>query len=119
MTNIFEDLLAKKENLVAKVTKAKEFGWIDQSRCDAILSKIDSDVLTIGVIGQMKCGKSTFLNSFVFEDEILPSATTPMTAALSVITYGEDKKIVAEFYNEDEWAEMKVQAQTSPSMAVR
>lgn len=110
MTNIFEDLLAKKENLVAKVTKAKEFGWIDQSRCDAILSKIDSDVLTIGVIGQMKCGKSTFLNSFVFEDEILPSATTPMTAALSVITYGEDKKIVAEFYNEDEWAEMKVQA---------
>lgn len=110
MTNIFEDLLAKKENLVAKVTKAKEFGWIDQSRCDAILSKIDSDVLTIGVIGQMKCGKSTFLNSFVFEDEILPSATTPMTAALSVITYGEDKKIVAEFYNEDEWAEMKIQA---------
>lgn len=110
MTNIFEDILAKKENLIAKVTKAKEFGWIDQSRYDAILNKINSDVLTIGVIGQMKCGKSTFLNSFVFEDEILPSATTPMTAALSVITYGEDKKIVAEFYNDDEWAEMKAQA---------
>lgn len=110
MNNIFEELLAKKENLIDKVTKAKEFGWIDQSRCDEIIDKINSDVLTIGVIGQMKCGKSTFLNSFVFEDEILPSATTPMTAALSVITYGEEKKVVAEFYNEDEWAEMKAQS---------
>lgn len=110
MNNIFEELLAKKENLIAKVNKAKDFGWIDQARCDEIVEKINSDVLTIGVIGQMKCGKSTFLNSFVFEDEILPSATTPMTAALSVITYGEEKKIVAEFYNEEEWAEMKIQA---------
>lgn len=40
----------------------------------------------------MKCGKSTFLNSFIFEDDILPAATTPMTAALSVITYGEKEK---------------------------
>ena len=107
---MFEALRGKKEKLSAMVKKAKEFGWIDAKQCDDILHKIESDVLTIGVIGQMKCGKSTFLNSFVFEDDILPSATTPMTAALSVITYGQDKKIVAEFYNEDEWAEMKVQA---------
>lgn len=110
MANLFETLQSKKKGLVFKVEKAKEFGWIDENRCKEILSKIDNDVLTIGVIGQMKCGKSTFLNSFVFEDDILPSATTPMTAALSVITYGEKKRIVAEFYNEDEWAEMKAQA---------
>ena len=61
----------------------------------------------------MKCGKSTFLNSFVFEDDVLPAATTPMTAALSVITYGEDKKIVAEFYTKDEWEEQKMQASRS------
>ncbi len=110
MANMFEALQSKKKELVFKVEKAKEFGWIDDNRCKEILGKIDNDVLTIGVIGQMKCGKSTFLNSFVFEDDILPSATTPMTAALSVITYGEKKRIVAEFYNEDEWAEMKAQA---------
>ena len=110
MANLFETLQSKKKGLVFKVEKAKEFGWIDENRYKEILSKIDNDVLTIGVIGQMKCGKSTFLNSFVFEDDILPSATTPMTAALSVITYGEEKRIVAEFYNEDEWAEMKAQA---------
>ena len=69
--------------------------------------------MTIGVIGQMKCGKSTFLNSFVFEDTVLPAATTPMTAALSVITYGEQKKVVAEFYTNDEWEEQKAQAARS------
>ena len=58
----------------------------------------------------MKCGKSTFLNSFVFEDDVLPAATTPMTAALSVITYGEKKRIVAEFYNSNEWNEQKMTA---------
>lgn len=61
----------------------------------------------------MKCGKSTFLNSFVFENDILPAATTPMTAALSVITYGEKERIVAEFYTVDEWAEQKQQASRS------
>ena len=110
MDNIFEELKGKKEALIGKVSKAHEFGWIDETRYKEIIDKINNDILTIGVIGQMKCGKSTFLNSFVFEDEVLPSATTPMTAALSVIAYGESKKIVAEFYNEDEWEEMKAQA---------
>lgn len=110
MDNIFEELKEKKEAIIGKVSKAHEFGWIDETRYKEIIDKINNDILTIGVIGQMKCGKSTFLNSFVFEDEVLPSATTPMTAALSVITYGESKKIVAEFYNEDEWEEMKAQA---------
>ena len=111
--NLFEELQAKKEGLVKLATKAVEYGWITQDRFQEIVTKLDNDTLTIGVIGQMKCGKSTFLNSFVFEDNILPAATTPMTAALSVITYGEEQKIVAEFYNEDEWAEQEMQASRS------
>lgn len=109
----FEELQEKKQNLKVLATKAKEYGWIDADREQEIIEKLNNDVLTIGVIGQMKCGKSTFLNSFVFEDDVLPAATTPMTAALSVITYGEDKKIVAEFYTKDEWEEQKVQAMRS------
>lgn len=111
--NFFEELQQKKLRLIEMANKAAEFGWIDAARKDEIVNKINNDVLTIGVIGQMKCGKSTFLNSFVFEDDILPSATTPMTAALSVITYGEQKKIVAEFYTPDEWEEQKIQAKRS------
>ena len=111
--NLFEELQQKKERLATLATKAREFGWIDEAREKEIHEKLNKDVLTIGVIGQMKCGKSTFLNAFVFEDDVLPSATTPMTAALSVITYGEEKKIVAEFYTQDEWAEQKMQAARS------
>ncbi len=105
--NIFEELHKKKQKMTAILSKAEEFGWINENEKKEYLSKIENDVLTIGVIGQMKAGKSTFLNAFVFEDDILPAATTPMTAALSVITYGPKKKIEAEFYTAEEWAEQK------------
>ena len=118
--NMFEKLQAKKQQLIAFATKAEKYGWIPATKeevtnkgiisLEEIKEKIEKDTLTIGVIGQMKCGKSTFLNSFVFKDDVLPAATTPMTAALSVITYGEKEHIVAEFYTADEWAEQKMQA---------
>lgn len=113
--NLFEELQEKKQQLIAKTQKATEFGWITPERQKEILEKLEHDTLTIGVIGQMKCGKSTFLNSFVFEDAVLPAATTPMTAALSVITYGAEKKLVAEFYTKDEWEEQRMQASRSLS----
>lgn len=118
--NIFEELQFKKQRLLELADKAAEYGWIPKQKTgddnrdtislEEIKDKLDKDTLTIGVIGQMKCGKSTFLNSFVFKDDVLPAATTPMTAALSVITYGEKEHVVAEFYTEDEWAEQKMQA---------
>ena len=121
--SFFEEIQAKKQNLLAMAEQAAEYGWIpeksnsgktkDVISLEEIKDKINKDTLTIGVIGQMKCGKSTFLNSFVFEENILPAATTPMTAALSVITYGEKEKIVAEFYTKDEWEEQLQQASRS------
>lgn len=111
--NLFEEFQRKKESLRDLIAKARDFGWIDDDRVTAMNDKLDNDILTIGVIGQMKCGKSTFLNSFVFEDTVLPAATTPMTAALSIITYGAEKKIVAEFYTVDEWTEQTMQASRS------
>lgn len=111
--NLFEEINEKKQQLVAMIAKAAEFGWIPAEQQKEMLTKLEQDKLTIGVIGQMKCGKSTFLNAFVFEEDVLPAATTPMTAALSVITYGPEKKIVAEFYTQDEWEEQKLQASRS------
>jgi len=109
-TNFFESIQEKKTGVIALANQAADFQWIDDNHKKTMIDKINSDILTIGVIGQMKCGKSTFLNSFVFEDDILPSATTPMTAALSVITYGEEKKVVADFYTKEEWEEQKMTA---------
>ena len=111
--NLFEELQERKQQLVAMIAQATNYGWISAEQQKEMLTKLEQDRLTIGVIGQMKCGKSTFLNAFVFEEDVLPAATTPMTAALSVITYGPEKRIVAEFYTRDEWEEQKLQASRS------
>jgi len=111
--NIFEELQAKKQKMANFISKAEEFEWITSEEKNEYLAKLENDILTIGVIGQMKAGKSTFLNAFVFEDDVLPAATTPMTAALSIITYGPEKRIEAEFYSLEEWAEQKRTASLS------
>ena len=110
--NIFEERDSRKKQVIELAHKAVGYNWITQEDCDSILTKIKNNTLTIGVIGQMKCGKSTFLNAFIFEDDILPAATTPMTAALTTITYGEEKRVQAEFYTKEEWAEQKMTAQS-------
>ena len=107
---LFEEFQTKKAKLKTFIEKATDFKWITKIEKDELTEKLENEILTIGVIGQMKCGKSTFLNSFIFEDNILPTASTPMTAALSVITYGKENELEAEFYNTREWDEMKANA---------
>ena len=101
--NIFEKIHERKQNILAYIQSARECQIISDDEYTNIKNKIDNDKLTLGVIGQMKCGKSTFLNALIFGDDVLPAATTPMTASLSVITYGKEKCIEAEFYTKDEW----------------
>ena len=60
----------------------------------------DGRLLKIGIIGRVKAGKSSLLNSLLFKGEsILPKAATPMTAALTVISYGEKFGAEVEFYS--------------------
>lgn len=108
--NIFEEIQQKRSSVKDLANLALEWKWINKRRYAEILEKIENDTLTIGVIGQMKCGKSTFINAFLFKDLILPAATTPMTASLSIITYGEKKSIKAEFYSNKEWEEIELMA---------
>lgn len=108
---LFLEYQQKKQKVCDLAEAALKAGWLDEKTYEEILAKIKQDVLTIGVIGQMKCGKSTFLNSFLFGRPFLPAATTPMTATLSVITYGDEEEIVAEFYSKDEWEQLKDLAQ--------
>ena len=60
--NIFEEFQEQKAAMVGLIEKAAEFKWIDNAKRDEMLKKLQEDILTVGVIGQMKCGKSTFLN---------------------------------------------------------
>lgn len=56
-------------------------------------------LLSIGIVGRVKAGKSSLLNSLFFEGkEYLPKAATPMTAALTVIRYAEKPSAEVEFF---------------------
>ena len=60
--------------------------------------------LNIGVVGQVKAGKSSFLNTLLFGgNEILPKASTPKTATLTKMEYSEENIIQIEYYSSDEW----------------
>lgn len=60
--------------------------------------------LNIGVVGQVKAGKSSFLNTLLFNGlEILPKASTPKTATLTKMEYSEENIIQIEYYSPEEW----------------
>ena len=65
--------------------------------------ELEGRIFQIGIVGQMKTGKSSFLNEYLFGEEILPTAATPMTAALTLIKYSDENKAEIEFYNRDDW----------------
>ena len=71
---------------------------------DAEHAQNENRLLRIGIIGQIKRGKSSFLNSLIFNGKnVLPKAATPMTAALTKISYAEKPKALIEFYSKNEW----------------
>ncbi len=56
-------------------------------------------------------GKSSFLNSLLFEGEnVLPRASTPMTAGLTVLEYGEKNVFSVEYYTAKEWEKFEDKA---------
>ena len=60
--------------------------------------------LRLGIVGEVKAGKSSFLNAMLFEGkDILPKAPTPMTAALTRISYSNTPKAKIVFYDMNDW----------------
>jgi hypothetical protein len=60
--------------------------------------------LNIGIIGRVKAGKSSFLNTLLFNgEEVLPKAATPKTATLTKMEYSDENRVVIEFYSREEW----------------
>lgn len=64
----------------------------------------EDNVLQIGIVGQVKAGKSSFLNSMFFDGEnVLPKASTPMTAGLTILEYSDKNTFEVEYFNEKDW----------------
>ncbi len=59
-------------------------------------TNLQNGVFRLMVLGDMKRGKSTFLNALIGEN-ILPSDVNPCTALLTVLRYGEQKKVTVHF----------------------
>jgi hypothetical protein len=74
------------------------------------LQRIEADEqhLSIGIMGQVKAGKSSFLNALLFDGKpILPEAATPKTANLTRIAYGEHPHLTVHYYSPQEWQEIE------------
>ena len=89
-----EGIIDKYADLVASEYKnlKSEYSLQSSQQIKEVLSRMDDEnrLLQIGIVGRVKAGKSSLLNALLFDGKsILPKAATPMTAALTVISYGE------------------------------
>lgn len=74
--------------------------------------------LSIGIMGQVKAGKSSFLNALLFDGRpVLPEAATPKTANLTRISYGEKPRLTIDFYSLEEWASIQSAAASTSDHA--
>lgn len=118
--NELEDIINTSELLREKATVLRKEWAIKslkdfQSEQDEL--EKENRLLRIGILGKVKAGKSSFLNALLFNGEsILPEATTPMTAALSVLEYAKTPSLSVEFYSQEDLSEIKEKAKQYEKM---
>lgn len=114
--NSLQDTMNNYCNQLAKqavnFTEAETLLELKQDLADKIARfSADEQRLSIGIMGQVKAGKSTFLNALLFNgNPVLPEAATPKTANLTRITYGAEPKLVVEYYELEEWQALEQKA---------
>ena len=100
-----EETVAKYDLKDIADIKKQEFAISSTTELQNAVQKIENDsrVLKIGLIGRVKAGKSSLLNSLIFDGaNILPKAATPMTASLTVIGYSKNPYAKIEFFSQED-----------------
>lgn len=96
-----------KNNEISNILRLKEALKADIERFEQ-----EQQTLNIAIMGQVKAGKSSFLNALLFDGKpVLPTAATPKTANLTRISYGEIPALEIEYYSKEEWDEIEKLAQ--------
>ena len=93
----FDDVVGSKADTIRNECKV-----LPAEKLEKQLEQFDAEnrLLTIGIVGPVKAGKSSLLNAVFFNGKsVLPKAATPMTASLSVMTYGETFCAEVEYYS--------------------
>ena len=71
------------------------------------LSHCRARTFEVAVVGVVKAGKSTLVNAMVFGEEVLPAASVPCTAKLSVIRSGPKRQGTARMMSQVEWSSLE------------
>ena len=102
-----ENIINKHQSLVEKEARnlASEFSISSSEATQKEINEIENSnrLLQIGIVGRVKAGKSSLLNALLFDGKsVLPKAATPMTAALTIISYGEELSAEVEFFTQED-----------------
>ncbi|MCL1993765.1 MAG: dynamin family protein [Spirochaetes bacterium] len=101
----FEDVIAADAAVIRK-----EYGIISAQEMKAQFAKLEESdqLLNIAIVGRVRAGKSSLLNSIFFDGKpVLPKAAMPMTASLTVMTYGDSFSATVEYFSADDIARIK------------
>lgn len=75
-----------------------------------ILRTLEKNIFNVGIIGQIKAGKSTFLNALIEKPGFLPTAVNPWTAVITKLHFGKPggpvKGGTFRFFSHAEWQEL-------------
>jgi GTPase SAR1 family protein len=105
IAKIRQDIAANLGNIVATLSQAEaingqtsgELG-LEREIADLTVAgqNLKQGVFRLLILGDMKRGKSTFLNALIGEN-LLPSDVNPCTALLTVLKYGPEKRVTIHF----------------------
>ncbi|MCC5637822.1 dynamin family protein [Nostoc sp. CHAB 5844] len=105
VAQVRSDMSIYLNNLAETITKAELAGDSSSGKLSlerniediTLASKnLRQGVFRLLVLGDMKRGKSTFLNALIGEN-LLPSDVNPCTAVLTILRYGPEKKVTIHF----------------------
>ncbi len=91
MISQMENIIISLKPILLKKNKQKDIRTVEE-----FLQNIKKRETNILVCGEFKRGKSSFINAFL-EQELCPVDTNIATAAVSVIKYGEELKIIRQY----------------------
>lgn len=100
-----EKLIRRNGNVLGdeSASLAHKYGLDSAKNLKAAFDAIEHSerLMQVGIVGRVKAGKSSLLNALFFGGQaVLPKAATPMTAALTTMTYGERLSAEVEFYSD-------------------
>ena len=74
------------------------------------ISRLGQQVFRIAVVGQIKSGKSSFINAFARQPRLLPTDVTPWTTTVTHLHFGERKPAPNaasfQFFSTEEWRDL-------------